>query len=113
MALTAFIERLFGKSEKSTKAMAKDRLRLVLMHDRADIPAPMMEEMRKELMTVLSKYVEIDEEALEVSVDRADDTVALVANIPIRRVRTEPPPVAPPSRPVPPAGGPARRKSRR
>lgn len=88
MALT-LLERLFGRSEKSAKSVAKDRLRLVLMHDRADIPAPMMEEMRKELLAVLSKYVEIDEEELEVSLDRADQTVALTANIPIRRVRAE------------------------
>jgi septum formation topological specificity factor MinE len=38
MPLTTLIERLFGKSEKSAKTVAKDRLRLVLMHDRADIP---------------------------------------------------------------------------
>ena len=43
----SFIERLFGKSEKSARTIAKDRLRLVLMHDRADIPAPMMEQMRR------------------------------------------------------------------
>ena len=85
----SFLEKLLGKSDNSAKTVAKDRLRLVLMHDRADIPAPMMEEMRKELLTVLSKYVEIDEAALEVSLDRADDTVALMANIPIRRVRPE------------------------
>jgi cell division topological specificity factor len=89
MAIPALIERLFGKSERSAKSVAKDRLRLVLMHDRADIPAPMMEAMRRELLSVLSKYVEIDEGALEVSLDRADETVALVANIPIRRVRVE------------------------
>ncbi|MNK50548.1 Cell division topological specificity factor [compost metagenome] len=85
----SFLEKLLGKADTSAKTVAKDRLRLVLMHDRADIPGPMMEEMRKELLTVLSKYVEIDEAALEVSLDRADDTVALMANIPIRRVRPE------------------------
>jgi cell division topological specificity factor len=89
MALNTLIDRIFGKPDKSAKAVAKDRLRLVLMHDRADIPAPMMEAMRKDLMLVLSKYVEIDEQALDVSLDRVDDSVALVANIPIRRVRTE------------------------
>ena len=87
--LPAFFEKLLGKNDSSAKSVAKDRLRLVLMHDRADIPAPMMEEMRLELLTVLSKYVEIDESALEVSLDRADGTVALMANIPIRRVRAE------------------------
>ena len=89
MALNTLIDRIFGKPDKSAKSVAKDRLRLVLMHDRADIPAPMMEAMRAEIMQVCSKYFEIDERALEVSLDRADDSVALVANIPIRRVRTE------------------------
>ncbi|HZO90604.1 MAG TPA: cell division topological specificity factor MinE [Chthonomonadaceae bacterium] len=83
-------ERLFGKSEKSAKMVAKDRLRLVLMHDRADIPAPMMEEMRREILLVLSKYVDIDEKALDVSLERADGAVALIASIPIRRVHLEP-----------------------
>lgn len=107
---TSLMDRLFGRGDKS-KSIAKDRLRLVLMHDRADIPAPMMEQMRKELLAVLSKYVEIDESNLDVSLDRADDTVALVANIPIRRVRTEIPssPVVPP----PPASRPKNYDNRR
>lgn len=89
MPLTTLIERIFGKKEDTAKNIAKDRLRLVLMHDRADIPAPMMEEMRRELLLVLSKYVEIDEMELDVTLDRGEDNaVALIANIPIRRVRT-------------------------
>jgi cell division topological specificity factor len=97
MSLT-FLERLFGRQEKSAKSVAKDRLRFVLMHDRADIPAPMMEEMRKEILQVLSKYVDIDENSLDVSLERAEGTVALIANIPIRRV-LERKPNAPPSTP--------------
>jgi cell division topological specificity factor len=87
MQLPTFIEKLFGKND-SSRSVAKDRLRLVLMHDRADIPAPMMEKMRQELMEVLSKYVEIDQSALEVNLERADGTIALIANIPVMRVRT-------------------------
>jgi cell division topological specificity factor len=92
-----FLDRLFGRGEKSAKSVAKDRLRLVLMHDRADIPAPMMEQMRLEIMAVLSKYVDIDEKSLEVNLERADDdnTVALVASIPIRRVHASGGGVAP------------------
>lgn len=86
MALS-LLERLLGKQEKS-KSVAKDRLKLVLMHDRADIPAPMMEQLRNELIQVLSKYIEIDESDLNFALEREDNTVALVANIPIRRVRT-------------------------
>lgn len=86
MPLNTLIDRLFGRGEKSAKHVAKDRLRFVLMHDRADIPAPMMEEMRREILLVLSKYVEIDESALDLSLERSDNAVAVVANIPIRRV---------------------------
>ena len=89
MAIPTFMERLFGKTDKSAKAVAKDRLRLVLMHDRADIPAPMLEEIRREILLVLSRHLDIDEAHLDVNLERADNTVALVANIPIRRVRTE------------------------
>ena len=86
MALS-LLERLLGRQEKS-KSVAKDRLRLVLMHNRADIPAHVMEQLRNELIQVLSKYVEIDESDLNFALEREDNTVALVANIPIRRVRT-------------------------
>lgn len=81
------LERIFGKAEGKSKSVAKDRLQLVLMHDRADIPAPMMEQMRQEIIAVIAKYVEINEADLKVDLERADTTVALVANIPIRRVR--------------------------
>lgn len=88
MALPAFIERLLGRAD-SSKSAAKDRLRLVLMHDRASIPGPIMEQMRAEILTVLSKYVEIDQEALDVSLERSEGAIALLANVPIKRVRTE------------------------
>jgi len=87
--MASLLERLFGKNDKSARAVAKDRLRLVLMHDRADIPAPMLENLRRDLFKVVSKYMEIDEAALDVNLERENETVALVASIPIRRVRTE------------------------
>jgi cell division topological specificity factor len=84
----SLFERIFGTKNKSG-AVAKDRLKLVLMHDRADIPAPMMESMRKDLLAVLSKYVDIDESDLDVQLEKADGSVMLVTNIPIRRVRSD------------------------
>ena len=82
-------ERLFGRADKSTKEVAKNRLRFVLMHDRADISAPMMDQIRQEILGVLSKYVDIDEQALDVSVERVDGGVVLAASIPILRVNTK------------------------
>lgn len=86
--MPSLLDRLFGRVEKPAHT-AKSRLKLVLMHDRADIPAPMMEEMRKEIIAVLSKYVVIDVEHLDVGIERAEGGVALVASIPIVRVNAE------------------------
>lgn len=87
--MRSLIDKWLGKDSRSAKSVAKDRLHLVLMHDRADIPAPMLEQMRREILAVVSRYVEIDEAALDVNLEREEQTVALVANIPIRRVRTD------------------------
>lgn len=90
MGLITLIDRLFGRpGVEASKNTAKDRLRLVLMHDRTDIPATMMEAIRMEMVQVLSKYVEIDQEALEVQLAKEDGSIGLVLNIPIRRVKTE------------------------
>lgn len=83
----SLLARIFGKQDEKSKSVAKDRLKLVLLHDRADIPGPMMEQMRQEIIAVIAKYVEINEAELKVDLERADTEVALVANIPIRRVR--------------------------
>jgi cell division topological specificity factor len=82
-----FLENFFNRNKNSPRQVAKDRLSLVLMHDRADIPAPMMEQLRREILAVVSRYMDIDESQLDVAVEREGNAVALVANIPIRRVR--------------------------
>ena len=89
MGIATLIERIFGRPADSSKDAAKDRLRLVLMHDRTDIPATMMEAIRSELIIVMEKYVEIDREALEVQLEKDAGAIGLVLNIPIRRVKTE------------------------
>jgi cell division topological specificity factor len=90
MSLKEMIDRLLGKPDKNPRVVARDRLRLVLMQDRSALPAPIMEKIRQEILQVLSKYVEIDEKALDVSVERDHDAVALIANIPIRKMRETP-----------------------
>ena len=87
--MASFLERLLGRGDTSARATAKKRLQVVIMHDRADIPEHLLEQMRREILSVLSKYVDIDESLLDVNLERENGTVALVANIPIRRVHTE------------------------
>jgi cell division topological specificity factor len=76
-----FLYNLFGR-EKSGN-VAKERLQLVLIHDRNDIAPEVMNKMRDEMISVIKKYLEIDEQRIEISFDREDRSVALVANIPL------------------------------
>jgi cell division topological specificity factor len=89
MALLEFIQRLLGL-QKPSATMAKERLQLVLAHDRSDLNPELLEQMRREILEVVQKYVEIDLEGGEVSLATEDRVTALVANLPIRRARAVP-----------------------
>ncbi|MGI6492981.1 MAG: cell division topological specificity factor MinE, partial [Peptococcaceae bacterium] len=79
-------KKVFGR-EGSSKQVAKERLRLVLVHDRSSLSPQLLETLRKELIQVISKYMDIDENGLDVSLDSSGNTVALVANIPVKGMR--------------------------
>jgi cell division topological specificity factor len=87
MGFINILDRIIGRQEKNSKDDAKKRLQLVLLHDRTDIPSENLEKMKKEIFEVVSKYIDIDLEALEVNLENIDECVALVANIPIRKAR--------------------------
>lgn len=72
----------------SARIEACNRLKLVLMHDRTRLSPGLLEQMRDELVEVISKYVEIDRDALDLNLETESDTIALVANIPILRARS-------------------------
>lgn len=80
-----FISRLFGR--EASKDIAKERLRLVLVHDRASVSPQIMESIRGEIIQAISRYLEIDEANMEVGLTRDERMVALTANIPVRRVK--------------------------
>ncbi|BAF59004.1 MAG: cell division topological specificity factor MinE [Pelotomaculum sp.] len=81
-----FLTRLFSK-DGGSKNVAKERLRLVLVHDRTSISPQLLETLKAELIKVISNYMEIDEAALEVSLDSSGNTVALVASIPVKGMK--------------------------
>ncbi|AZK59982.1 Cell division topological specificity factor MinE [Candidatus Desulforudis audaxviator] len=82
-----FLARLLGRESPGSKNVAKERLRLVLIHDRADISPQLLQLLKNEIVEVISKYMEIDDKGLEVSLEHVDKQVALVANIPIRKMK--------------------------
>jgi cell division topological specificity factor len=85
--LFEFLAKLFGKDSSGSKNIAKERLRLVLVHDRTSISPELLQVLKTELIKVISTYLEIDEETLEVSLETSDNQVALVANIPVRGMK--------------------------
>ncbi|MCT0225539.1 cell division topological specificity factor MinE [Synechococcus sp. CS-1328] len=89
MTLRDFINRLLGRQPASA-TLAKQRLQLVLAHDRSDLNPELLEKMRSEILEVVSRYVEIDVEGGDVSLETEDRVTALVANLPIKRARAIP-----------------------
>ncbi|AGK97040.1 cell division topological specificity factor MinE [Clostridium pasteurianum] len=78
-------------SKPSSKDVANERLKLILIHDRADLSPELLELIKGEIMNVIAKYVEIDNSDVEVKLTRVEEqdgnSPALVANIPIRKMK--------------------------
>lgn len=87
------ILKLFRKEENS-KNLAKERLKLVLIHDKANVSPQFLDMVKGEIIKVIKKYMEIDEDSLDIQLtktksDAGDRIVpALVANIPILNVKS-------------------------
>jgi cell division topological specificity factor len=88
--LIDILERFFpGLNDRNSRSEVKNRLKLVLAHDRAAIAPETLEAMRLEILAVVSKYVELDSDAMEISLDSSDRMTVLMANLPIRRINPE------------------------
>lgn len=96
MILQNFYNKIIGffrqtdlEREESAKETACNRLRVVLMQDRTNLTPELMERMRKEMIELLSRYVEMDKEALELNLEQDGDQVALMLSIPVIRAKDE------------------------
>ena len=95
--IAKFFKKLMKSEQKQThsKETAKERLHLVLMQDRANVSADFLELMKQEIIEVIKKYIEVDDDAIDVRLtnkENADGTngaPALYANIPILNIKNE------------------------
>ena len=89
------INKKIDEGKQNSKNKAKERLHLVLMQDRANVSADFLDLMRKEIIEVIKKYIDIDEKSMDVRLttetneDGSQGAPALYANIPIISIKDE------------------------
>jgi len=79
----SWLDRLFHRETNSAQ-QAKDRLALVLIHDRTDLPPGTLESLKNELIEVISRYVEIEPGAVRIEMSQEGREQRLLADIPLR-----------------------------
>jgi cell division topological specificity factor len=95
-----FFNRFFGAPASSQTA--KERLRLVLLSDHLSLAPDVVENLKHDLLEVISRYVEVDVANCDVTFEQREKEVAMLANIPILGMQKRTPPPAPPAPPSPP-----------
>ena len=73
-------------TRKKSASSAKERLQLVLIHDRTDLTPAQLEALKDDLLKAISKYIDIDPEAVQIGVERDGRSQRLVADIPLRGI---------------------------
>lgn len=77
-----FFDRLFGK--KNSADSAKERLQLVLIHDRTDLTPAQLDSLRDDLIATISRHVEIDAQSVQLGMEHDGRSQRLVADIPLK-----------------------------
>lgn len=83
------VMKLLNRNQKTSKKIAKDRLKVVLIHDRANISPEVMQALKNDIIEVISHYMDINKNEMEISLENDDNSVALLANIPVNRIKNQ------------------------
>jgi len=74
------------RRKKSSAQSAKERLQLVLIHDRTDLNPAELEALKDDILAVISRYIDIDNEAVQIGVEREGREQRLLADIPLKSI---------------------------
>lgn len=79
----SLFRKVLGQEQPASKDIAKERLRLVLIHDRTDVSPVMLQALKADLIAVISEHLEIDQAGIEITVTEGREYSRLLATIPI------------------------------
>jgi cell division topological specificity factor len=86
--MASFLDRVFGRpAPKGSGTMAKERLQFVLVHDRINLPPERLEEMKQEILAVISKYVSVADKGVDIALQQRDRDNLLIAEVPFAKRR--------------------------
>jgi cell division topological specificity factor len=88
--MSNLFDRLLGRRNQKSGATAKERLQLVLVTDRSNLPPEKLQQMKDEIIAVISKYVSISPDKVEINIEQRQRDNWLVADIPLLRAATDP-----------------------
>ena len=75
---------------KGSRTIVKNRLQLILIQDRTTVAPEILDALRDDMFQVISKYFIVQQDDVEMSLETDDDSVALVANIPVLKLKRQP-----------------------
>jgi cell division topological specificity factor len=83
--MKSLVDRISGRRKSASKA--KERLQLVLIHDRTNIPPGVMDDLRDELIAVISRHVDVDHDEVRLEIAQDGREQRLIADIPLQAPR--------------------------
>jgi cell division topological specificity factor len=84
--MSSFWDRLLGRDDTSAH-QAKERMKLALIYDRTDLSPAAMDELKDELIAVISRHIEIEPEAVRIEMSHEGREQRLIADIPLRTAK--------------------------
>lgn len=84
--MRGLLRQLLGGGGTRSAGDAKQRLKVLLVHDEVDLTPAQLDRMKTEIMEVIARYVDVEEDGVTFKLDKEEGVVALVSNVPVRRV---------------------------